>query len=317
MLTINALNGLTPLRIMELLNDRQWLRGAYLHAWTHHVGHPKSPCSVADLRPWLRNFSTEVNKFLLKNYKGHRAFVTLDHDVSIGINVWADKWQLIDHNCGAEYWSIDRLHKHDRATLYFGLVIPICPEVLSLALALVADGTFKVAADSQKVAMSLATSLNDQHGAPVPPPPPPPPLEQPVAPAAPVPPCGFAVPRSISEPVKISDTIQSEVYIMNNAQSVTIQTNARRVVLVRIMDNDPALLVEHAHVFDSGAIVTESDDMTTIMQALTDYDINSEVARHNAIRATLTDETILRTTGQDVKLRPVKLKDLQISVVRV
>lgn len=104
---------------------------------------------------------------------------------------------------------------------------------------------------------------------------------------------------------------------MNNAQSVTIQTNARRVVLVRIMDNDPALLVEHAHVFDSGAIVTESDDMTTIMQALTDYDINSEVARHNAIRATLTDETILRTTGQDVKLRPVKLKDLQISVVRV
>lgn len=92
-------------------------------------------------------------------------------------------------------------------------------------------------------------------------------------------------------------------------------TFPRRLVIVRITDNDRSLLVEHSSVADLGPFMTEDSDQTAIMQALTDYDVNGAIAKHNEIRAGLTDEAILKATGQDVKLRPIKLKDLTLTVI--
>lgn len=307
--------------LLGILNDRQWLRGAYLHAWTHMIGRPIGICSVSDLRTSLRqsNVYRQAVEYIGQHYQGCADFITLDADArqngkTIAVQRWGDPFICVSTDVTANNWATDRVHKHNDTTLWHGLVIPLCPGVLSLALKMCHEGDLSPASDSQRYALALANSLNQRFNpAPPPPPPAPAPVQSPLEALG-----ELAKPYSddAETPVKSFDNSNSEVSEMSNAISAQA-VNARRVVLVRIMDTDPALLVEHSHVFDSGAIVTESDDQTTIMQALTDYDINTEVARHNAIRATLTDETILRTTGQDVKLRPIKLKDLSITVVRV
>lgn len=323
--------GMMPdLAILEVLNERKWLRGAYVHAWAAEIGADPDVCPVSTLRARLKDRGTRALE-VLRQYHGQETFITLDPDASCSFDRWDNKFMPINHECDGAFTgnSLD-LHKHNGTTLYYGTVIPICTGLLAKALRLAETG-FAQSGGGIKAqgdfARALAQHLDNKYG-PVPPPAPVmPPIqslaEQLGAVARAVPhtqPSAMAAPHSVGvqAPVKSFDHITSKDTTMNNAVfAAPSAASVRRVVLVRIMDNDPSLLVEHSHVFDSGAITTESDDMTTIMQALADYDINAEVARHNQVRGELTDETILRNTGQDVKLRPIKLKDLTITVVKV
>lgn len=329
MLTFDTLGSLGTEEILRLLNQRGWLRGAYLHAWARMVGADDAACPVSELVGRLRHRGGSAYN-VLDTYKGHTDFITLD-PAAKGVHVarWTDGFKCIetDLHAGA-LWNVHRVHVHKGTTLWHGLVIPVCSTLLNTAIEMAHEGFSKTstnAVEEQRAwASALATYLNAKFD----------PVNRGPAPAAlpPAPPVlpplpslglvGTAAPYSvrIQDPVIFYSNTVSKDTTMNHsihAGCAAPSVTARRVVLVRIMDNDPALLVEHSHVFDSGAITTESDDQTTIMQALADYDINAEVARHNEVRASLTDETILRTTGQDVKLRPIKLKDLTITVVRV
>lgn len=302
------IHDLSPQAVLRILNIERAkpLRGAYLYVWALRCGvKTNGLLSTRELYIKLRERQKGVND-ILRDYlpaEGELSplFVTMDSDgPGGGVANWDSTWLPIQHETVRRTGTdrMTKLHKHNSCTLYFGSVVPVSADILCDALTTLQTGSFgnygtndqieskvmeEIAALAPSTAPSMATLYSD----------------------------------GCQDPVKFSAHNQSEESAMTINAPAAQAVPARRVVLVRIMDNDPALLVEHAHVFDSGAIVTESDDQTTIMQALADYDINAEVARHNAIRATLTDETILRTTGQDVNLRPIKLKDLTITVVRV
>lgn len=313
MLTNDTIGLITTERLLELLNDRQWLRGAYIHAWTHTFGQYKPPCSVSEMRSHLMKYASHVMLRITTDFKGVRDLVTFDTDANVGIASWGDKWRTVEHNAVPGEWHMESIARHKGQSLYYGLMMPLCPSILSTALAMVADGTLKVCADGQKFAKSLAQSLNDKYDGPKPAPPP--------APAPIAPPQGVFTPLEailhsdgFQEPVKSFDNSTIGESEMSNHVAMQA-TFPRRLVIVRITDNDRSLLVEHSSVADLGPFMTEDSDQTAIMQALTDYDVNGAIAKHNEIRAGLTDEAILKATGQDVKLRPIKLKDLTLTVI--
>lgn len=78
---------------------------------------------------------------------------------------------------------------------------------------------------------------------------------------------------------------------------------------------DAGLPVEDSLVLEIPSVVTEDNNETTIQQALLDYDVADAINNHNAIRADIVNESILERTGQEVKLRPIQLKNLRIVVV--
>lgn len=104
--------------------------------------------------------------------------------------------------------------------------------------------------------------------------------------------------------------------ITRNEITNATQTSSpsRKVVSLTLMDNDPALPVEHAVVATFKNIVTESNDNTTIMQVIADNDFKSIIEKHNKVRQDIINEDILTRTGQEVKLRSIKLKDLNWTV---
>lgn len=84
----------------------------------------------------------------------------------------------------------------------------------------------------------------------------------------------------------------------------------RRIVTVELIDNDAGLPVEHSVVEVFNNIVTEDDDNTTIQELLMTKPVEMKLKAHNKLRSETVNEDILNRTGQEVKLRPVKLKDL-------
>lgn len=94
----------------------------------------------------------------------------------------------------------------------------------------------------------------------------------------------------------------------------TNMSTQRKLVRLTIIDSDSGLKVEHSMVHTSEPFVSEDDNQTTIMQYLSEQPMTEILAKHNNIRKEQVDETILKATGNTVKLREVKLKDLTIEV---
>lgn len=290
--------------LLDILNNRKWLRGAYLHAWTTMIGKPIGLCAVSELRKHLRHSEVQqaAVRHIAKFYMGETDFITLDADArdhanggrTIAVERWDDSFTCINTDVTANSWSTDRIHKHNGTTMWHGLVIPLAASILSTALEMVTDGDLNPAQDACNAAEALAAHLNAKY------------LPHPVAPAA----------ASYSDAPK-APTISFDHYTTEETTMSAIQAQVltRRAVRVRIIDNDPALLIEHSFVAESEVTMTEDNDAITIQQFLADFPINEAVAQHNETRATLTDEEILKRTGQDVKLRPIRLKDLTITVV--
>lgn len=90
----------------------------------------------------------------------------------------------------------------------------------------------------------------------------------------------------------------------------TMSNTNRRVVNVKLLDNDSGLPVEYALVAQYQGIVTEDSDAVVINEILLNKNVANEIAKHNEKRVAQTDLEILKRTGNDVKLRQVKLKDL-------
>lgn len=104
-----------------------------------------------------------------------------------------------------------------------------------------------------------------------------------------------------------------EVNLTNflNQQEESNMSNAnRRVVNVKLLDNDSGLPVENALVAQFDNIVTEDSNDVVVQEILLNKNIADAIAKHNQKRVEQTDLEILKRTGNDVKLRQVKLKDL-------
>lgn len=94
--------------------------------------------------------------------------------------------------------------------------------------------------------------------------------------------------------------------------NMTIQTQ-RRTATVELFDDSPGLAAADALVATC-KVVTEDSDEATIRQVLLEKNFQWALEKHNIKRAGLLDEDILRRTGNEVNLRPVKLKDLRWSI---
>lgn len=86
--------------------------------------------------------------------------------------------------------------------------------------------------------------------------------------------------------------------------------NTRRTVRIELIDNDAGLDVQHSLVAAYDNIMTEDDDATTIQELIMTKDIARKLREHNERRATQIDLDVLKRTGNEVMLQPVKLKDL-------
>jgi hypothetical protein len=91
----------------------------------------------------------------------------------------------------------------------------------------------------------------------------------------------------------------------------------RKVVSVKLLDNDSGLDVADSLVYDFGNIVTEDDQATTITQLAVDYNIAEIIDQHNLVRSGIVDKDILKRTGLEVFLQPIKLKNLTWSYTQV
>lgn len=123
----------------------------------------------------------------------------------------------------------------------------------------------------------------------------------------------YSVRMELSVEQSINRVLES-IKIETNQQSkgdLNMTASQRRVVNVVLIDPDQGLPVEHSQVHDFGQIVTEDDDATTIQELIMTGDVQAKLDIHNKVRSEQTDLDILRRTGKEVKLQPVKLKNLK------
>lgn len=102
-----------------------------------------------------------------------------------------------------------------------------------------------------------------------------------------------------------------EANLFKQTEEKQTMSNAnRRVVNVKLLDNDSGLPVELSLVAQFSNIVTEDSNEVVVQEILLNKNIADTIAKHNQERVKQTDLEVLKRTGNDVKLRPVKLKDL-------
>lgn len=88
----------------------------------------------------------------------------------------------------------------------------------------------------------------------------------------------------------------------------------RRTVTLTLIDDDTSLDVSEAVVGTYPNIIVEDDIATVINQICLDGEVAKAIANHNVKRSKAIDLHILKNTGKEVGLQPVKLKDLRWEV---
>lgn len=106
------------------------------------------------------------------------------------------------------------------------------------------------------------------------------------------------------------NSISKKFNILNTTKEESNMAN-RRVVNVKLIDNDKGLDVSLALVHDFGEVLTEDDNSITIQQLIVDNDLASLIDIHNGKRTAEIDLEILERTGNEVYLRAKKLKDFE------
>ena len=95
-----------------------------------------------------------------------------------------------------------------------------------------------------------------------------------------------------------------------------MSTITRRVVNVKFFDEDAGLDAADSLVAFYDNAVTQDSDESTVRELLMNLDVADKIVAHNKVRAKTVDLEILKNTGNEVMLRPIKLKDLRIEVTK-
>lgn len=127
------------------------------------------------------------------------------------------------------------------------------------------------------------------------------------------PPIRVEVDSDASYKVKVPSAITAvniEGKINLNTTKEESKMAERKVVNVKLIDNDKGLDVQYSLVHDFGDVVTEDSDSTTIQELIINTNVLEILDLHNEIRRDQVDLEILQRTGNTVNLRDKKLKDL-------
>lgn len=119
------------------------------------------------------------------------------------------------------------------------------------------------------------------------------------------------------EVAKLSERIEVELDTktnINNTGESKMTTQQRKVVTLELIDDCKGLPVEQSLVATFGNIMTEDDMNTTIQEVIMTKDVAAHIEDHNKERVEVINQEILQRTGQEVKLQPIKLKDLRWNV---
>lgn len=84
----------------------------------------------------------------------------------------------------------------------------------------------------------------------------------------------------------------------------------RKKVKVTLIDNDQSLDLAYSLVFEDEFMTDTTCRETIIQEVLISNDIKGAIVKHNKVRGEQIDQSILKNTGREVKLRPIKLREL-------
>lgn len=93
----------------------------------------------------------------------------------------------------------------------------------------------------------------------------------------------------------------------------TANTFSRRTLFLTLIDDDKGLEDDQS-VVGVYTTITGDSDAVAINQLVSEGNVTKDIEAHNAIREATVDLDILGRTGNEVKLRAVKLKDLRFEI---
>lgn len=113
------------------------------------------------------------------------------------------------------------------------------------------------------------------------------------------------VPTSETKPFTFENQSMENTDMNASAQAT------RRVAMVTLIDPDAGLKPELALVKKFGTVVYDGSVDNLKMKLVMDNDMAAILAKHNEKRGKEIDLAIRKATGQELKLQPVELSDLQ------
>lgn len=124
-----------------------------------------------------------------------------------------------------------------------------------------------------------------------------------------------STPQGESSPFFVNSA-ETKTFTFENQSMENTDMNAsaqatRRVAMVTLIDPDAGLKPELALVKKFGTVVYDGSVDNLKMKLVMDNDMAGILAKHNAKRGAEIDLAIRKATGQELKLQPVELSDLQ------
>lgn len=89
--------------------------------------------------------------------------------------------------------------------------------------------------------------------------------------------------------------------------------NQTRVIRVYVADTDENLEVEKRLLYTGDEKLTDATDQ----ELFYDVPINDLLSKHNEFRKTITDKKQSEKFGRDVKLEPIRIRDLKMTIVTI
>ena len=89
--------------------------------------------------------------------------------------------------------------------------------------------------------------------------------------------------------------------------------NQTRIICVYVADTDDNIEVEKRLLYTGDENLTDATDQ----ELFYDVPINDLLTKHNEFRKTVTDKKQSEKVGRDVKLEPIRIRDLKMTIVTI
>ena len=89
--------------------------------------------------------------------------------------------------------------------------------------------------------------------------------------------------------------------------------NQTRIICVYVADTDDNIEVEKRLLYTGDEKLTDATDQ----ELFYDVPINDLLTKHNEFRKTVTDKKQSEKFGRDVKLEPIRIRDLKMTIVTI
>lgn len=121
-----------------------------------------------------------------------------------------------------------------------------------------------------------------------------------------------AVARRIQAPVGLPVNLAQAMGI-NQAKEPLPMANQTRIIRIYVADTDENLDVEKRLLYSGEEKLTDATDQ----ELFYDVPINDLLSKHNDFRKTVNDKKQSEKFGREVKLEPIRIRDLKMTIVTI